>query len=71
MATVKDSIKESLVGTTQQPQLSQQIRQNFMRHAKIDDKTGEPYMTEEEFVNAIAPKDEDYVSWNSPFPSLP
>ncbi len=62
MATVKESIKESLVGSTQEPQLSQQIRQNFLRKAKVDQKTGEPYMTEDEFIDAIAPVGEDYVS---------
>jgi hypothetical protein len=62
MATVKDSIKESLVGTKQEPGLSVQIRQNFLRKAKSDEGTGELYMTEKEFVDAIAPKDEDYVS---------
>jgi hypothetical protein len=62
MATVKGSIKESLVGTTQEPQLSQQIRQNFMRKAKTDRESGELYMGEDEFVDAIAPESEDYVS---------
>ena len=46
---------------TQDAQLSTQVRSNFARYAKKDEKTGEAYMTEEEFVNAIAPTHEDYV----------
>ncbi|KAI9806015.1 MAG: mitochondrial aspartate-glutamate transporter agc1 [Piccolia ochrophora] len=60
MATVKDAVKESLVGTVREPQLSVQTRATFDRHAEKDGDSGEVYMTEESFVNAIAPKDEDY-----------
>ena len=60
MATLKDSVKESLVGTTQEPQLSQQVRQNFLQNAKKDE-TNELYMEEDDFINAIAPEGEDYV----------
>lgn len=62
MATMAESVRESLVGVTQEPQMSQQIRSNFLKNAKTDEKTGELYMTEEDFVNAIAPVHEDYVS---------
>ena len=61
MATVKEAVKESLLGTTREPQLSQQTKVTFDQNATKDDETGEPYMTEEEFVNAIAPVNEDYV----------
>lgn len=64
MASVKEAVKASLVGTTQEPGLSQQIKANFLRHARKDEKTGELYMTEEDFVEAVAPKTEDYVSAN-------
>ncbi|GLA22612.1 mitochondrial aspartate-glutamate transporter agc1 [Aspergillus niger] len=60
MASVKDAVKESLVGTSQEPQPSQQIKSNFLRHARKDEETGELYMSQEDFVNAIAPKYEDY-----------
>lgn len=62
MATVKEHIKESLVGTIIEPSLSTDARATFERKAKKDEETGELYMTEEEFVDAIAPEDEDYVS---------
>ena len=62
MATVKDQVKESLIGTTREPQLSFQTKATFDRHARRDEENGEPYMTVDDFVNAIAPKNEDYVS---------
>ena len=62
MATVKEAVKESLVGTTREPQLSQQARATFDRNSRQEDGSAEPYMTEEDFVNAIAPPNEDYVS---------
>lgn len=61
METVKESIKESLVGTTEEPQLSQEVKANFLKHAKADE-SGELYMGPEEFIDAIAPIGEDYVS---------
>jgi solute carrier family 25 (mitochondrial aspartate/glutamate transporter), member 12/13 len=66
MATVTESIKQSLVGTTGEPPLSQEVRANFMRHAKPDEN-GELYMGSEEFINAVAPAEEDYVSYTSIF----
>ena len=62
MASVKETVKESLVGTTREPQLSQQAKATFDQHATKDEETGDLYMTEEQFVDAIAPASEDYVS---------
>lgn len=61
MATVKDAVKESLMGTSDEPQPSQQAKANFHRHARKDEATGELFMTEDDFIEAIAPKHEDYV----------
>ena len=61
MATIKDQVKESLLGSTHIAQLSQLWRSTFMKHAKKDDDTGEYYMGENEFIDAIAPPTEDYV----------
>jgi solute carrier family 25 (mitochondrial aspartate/glutamate transporter), member 12/13 len=55
------TIKESLLGSTQIVQLSQLWQTTFMKHAKKDADTGEYYMGEREFVEAIAPPTEDYV----------
>ena len=61
MATVTEAVKESLLGSTEEPQLSHQARSNFVRHAQKDEN-GELFMNEENFINAVAPKQEDYVS---------
>lgn len=53
-------VKESLLGSSEEPQLSQQVKNHFFHHAKKDETTGEYFMTGDDFVNAIAPKHEDY-----------
>lgn len=58
---VKESVKESLLGTEIEPQLSAQTRAEFMQHAIKDEASEEYYMSEKEFVNAVAPEGEDYV----------
>lgn len=58
---VKESVKESLLGTEVEPDLSAQTRADFMQHAIRDDEEGEYYMSEKEFVDAVAPESEDYV----------
>ena len=66
MATVKEALRETLVGTTLEPELTQETRATFSRHARQDEAAGELYMEKDEFVNAIAPTNEDYVSFSSP-----
>ena len=58
---VKTAVKESLVGTTVEPGLSQQARSTFEKYAR-QAENGETYMAEQDFVDAIAPEGEDYVS---------
>ncbi|OJJ99741.1 hypothetical protein ASPACDRAFT_78693 [Aspergillus aculeatus ATCC 16872] len=60
MTSVKDAVKESLVGSSSEPQPSQQIKSHFLRHARKDEASGDLYMTEDDFIDAIAPKHEDY-----------
>lgn len=62
MATAKQAVTESLLGTTREPELSHQTRVTFDRNARQDEATGDYFMTEEDFVNAIAPSSENYVS---------
>lgn len=60
----KESVKDTLVGheiPSEEQQTSAQTRADFMQHAVQDEETGEYYMGREEFVNAIAPPNEDYV----------
>ncbi|KAK0269873.1 mitochondrial aspartate-glutamate transporter agc1 [Friedmanniomyces endolithicus] len=59
MATVVDQVKETLVGTETGVGLSAQTRSDFLHNA-IKDEEGELYMSEKEFVDAIAPEGEDY-----------
>ena len=65
MATAKLAVKESLLGATREPELSTQTKATFDRNARQDGTTGELFMTEEDFVNAIAPKSENYVRFCS------
>ena len=61
MATVvADSVKESLLGSTTPDILSASSRTAFLKFARRDED-GQPHMTEEDFVDAIAPPDQDYV----------
>lgn len=69
MAAVTGSIKESLVGTVEEPLLSQEIKTTFLKYAKPDEN-GELFMGSDEFIDAIAPAEEDYVSWNQFLPDL-
>ncbi|KAL4888353.1 mitochondrial carrier domain-containing protein [Aspergillus ambiguus] len=60
MTSVRDAVKESLVGSSNESQPSHQAKANFLRHARKDDATGEFFMSEEDFIDAVAPKHEDY-----------
>jgi hypothetical protein len=67
MATVTEKVKDTLLGVEQLPQVSEQNRAEFLTFARKDEETGEYYMTEAEFIDAIAPASEDYVQ----LPALP
>lgn len=60
--TVKESVKETVLGTDDQEQLSAQAKATFDANSRRDEATGELLMGVEEFINAIAPENEDYVS---------
>lgn len=62
---VKEAVKESLLGSEHpeaEQQLSAQSKATFDKNARKDEESGELFMGEEEFVNAVAPEGEDYVS---------
>lgn len=65
-AAIKESVKETLLGVEEEAQLPSQTRAEFMQYAKTDPESGNHYMGEEEFVNAIAPETEDYVRISDP-----
>jgi solute carrier family 25 aspartate/glutamate transporter 12/13 len=64
---MKEAVKETLKGSgaPEDPsqQLSAQSKARFLAHAVRDPETGERHMGPEEFINAVAPATEDYVSW--------
>lgn len=62
MSKVTEAVRQSLVGSSEQPQLSHQIKANFNQYARKDEQTGDLYMNQDDFINAVAPKQEDYVS---------
>jgi solute carrier family 25 aspartate/glutamate transporter 12/13 len=59
---VKETVKEALVGVELTPELSADTRANFLKYARRDGDSEDLVMGEEEFINAIAPENEDYVS---------
>ena len=63
---VRAVVKESLLGQEQMGDLnlSAQSKTTFEKNCRRDEKSGEVVMTEEDFVNAIAPVGEDYVSFS-------
>lgn len=63
MATVKEQVGEVLLGTTDEPQLSQLTRAAFMKFAQKDEESGEYFLSEDQFIDAVAPESEDYVSF--------
>ncbi|PWW77120.1 mitochondrial carrier [Tuber magnatum] len=61
MATVPRTIKESLLGIEHQPSLTAKIKENFEKFASITEPTtGEKLMSKENFIDAIAPPDQDF-----------
>jgi hypothetical protein len=61
MATVTEAVKESLLGSTVPDSLSGEAKATFLKHSRAAED-GELYMNEEDFIAAIAPPEEDYVS---------
>jgi len=66
VATVKEVVKETLVGHKEpEPEaekLSTQTKARFTKHAVPDAETGELFLGHQEFIDAVAPPEEDYVS---------
>jgi solute carrier family 25 aspartate/glutamate transporter 12/13 len=62
-------VKEKLLGTDQaeEVKLSAQSKTTFEKNARRDEETGELFMNQEDFINAIAPVGEDYVSLSYPW----
>lgn len=61
MNTVKGSVKETFVGIVHEPDHLVSVRSQFEKFAPSSEEDGERYMTEDDFVEAIAPPNENYV----------
>jgi solute carrier family 25 aspartate/glutamate transporter 12/13 len=61
-SAVKEAVKESLVGTDEPTQPSSQSKARFTSAAVKDPDSGELYMGPDEFINAVAPQNDDFVS---------
>lgn len=59
---VKEAVKETLIGSEEPVSMSAQTKTRFFQCATKDSETGELMMGPDEFINAVAPADEDYVS---------
>jgi len=62
VTAVKEAVKESLIGSEETVQWSSHIKLRFNSKAVKDPGSGQLFMGPEEFIDAIAPPDEDYVS---------
>ncbi|KAK4987574.1 mitochondrial aspartate-glutamate transporter agc1 [Elasticomyces elasticus] len=60
MATIEDTVEEKLVETEEEADIPVQTRLDFSQYALKDQETGEEYMTEREFIDAVAPETEDH-----------
>jgi solute carrier family 25 aspartate/glutamate transporter 12/13 len=58
--TVKEAVKESLIGGEHPPPLSEESKRLFEKYATSTTPSGERAMSREDFVNAIAPSKQDY-----------
>jgi hypothetical protein len=61
---VKEAVRESLIGSEEPVQLSAQTKARFHANAVKDSEAGELSMGLDDFINCIAPENEDYVSVN-------
>jgi hypothetical protein len=62
IAVAKEALKESLIGHEDSVGLSAHTKARFLTHAVADAESGELYLGPEEFLKAVVPKDEDFVS---------
>ncbi|KAL1875272.1 hypothetical protein VTK73DRAFT_10228 [Phialemonium thermophilum] len=60
VTSVKEAVKESLIGTQEPIQVSSQTKARFNSYAVKDQETGELFMGPEQFIDAVAPPNEDY-----------
>lgn len=62
LAVATEAVKEAVVGTHEPEQLAAHTKARFAQFAVKDADSGELFLGPEEFINAVAPNGEDYVS---------
>lgn len=60
-SAVKEAVKETVLGSDDAAGPSSQSKARFTKRA-VKDETGELIMGPDEFINAVAPENEDFVS---------
>ena len=60
MTVVKEAVKETLVGHEEATQMSAHTKAHFLANAAKDPQTGELFMGPDEFITAVAPKNDDF-----------
>ncbi|TPX17007.1 uncharacterized protein E0L32_012341 [Thyridium curvatum] len=59
-SAVKEAVRESLIGSEEPPQASASTKARFTSKAFKDPESGELFLGPDEFIDAIAPADEDF-----------
>ncbi|KAK7526743.1 calcium-binding mitochondrial carrier protein-like protein Aralar1 [Phyllosticta citricarpa] len=59
-AAIKESVTGALLGTTEEPNLTDVARSIFFAHAVKDDTTGEYYLGKDQFIDSVVPSTEDF-----------
>lgn len=62
VTVAKEVVKETLIGSSEPVQVSADTKARFNSHAVKDAESGELFLGLDEFVSAVAPKGEDFVS---------
>jgi len=63
--TIKETVKETLLGSETPDGVSSESKDRFLQFASLEED-GELFMTQDDFINAIAPPEEDYVGITLP-----
>ena len=66
-SAVKEAVKETVLGSDDAAGPSSQSKARFTKRA-VKDETGELIMGPDEFINAVAPENEDFVSLSFAYP---
>lgn len=57
---LKEALKEKILGSEAPESVSSESKTTFLKHASLEEN-GELFMTQDDFIDAIAPPEEDYV----------